>query len=218
VVPLALASPTLLAALTSAWWRSRRLVKAILPVGLAALVLFTASRPDAFITLAYLAVGVFGVCAYVRAVASYFATSFVAVALGFLYGGVVGTFPWIVLMFVFTKELLPLQGLLFIGFVAAGGLLGAVAGAARRRGVRTDFGVYPNPVLGPAVEVPAFQGPPLRFSAAQLRAMADLLDQHRQTFQLRPLVGRPTANAPLPAPDAGHPTPDGGRPQTRRST
>jgi hypothetical protein len=55
--------------------------------------------------------------------------------------------------------------------------------------------------------VPAFKGRPLRFSAAQLRAMADLLDRHGQSFRLRPLGDRATANAPLPAPDPGHSAP-----------
>ena len=50
-----------------------------------------------------------------------------------------------------------------LGFVTVGALLGAVAGAVRRRGAVTDFGVYPNPGFGPVVEVRPFQGPPMRF-------------------------------------------------------
>jgi hypothetical protein len=232
VVPLVVAGPTLLAALASAWWRSRRLLKALLPAAFAGLVLLITAERYAVRDLSYyevrdlsyLAVGVFIVCGIMRAVARYFAAPFVAVALGFLCGGVVGGgCPGVVILAVFTKQVQPFQALVIVGFVTAGGLFGAVAGAARRRGARTDFGVYPNPGSGPAVEVPQFKGPPLRFSASQLRGMADLLDRHGQSFQVRPLVvrplvvrplvGRPTATAPLPADDTGNPAPDEVRPE-----
>jgi hypothetical protein len=85
------------------------------------------------------------------------------------------------------------------GFMGAGGVLGAVAGAARR-GARAGPGVYQDAGAGPAVEVPAFAGPPLRLGAAQLRALADLLDRHGQAVRLAPLGGRTTADAEPPPP------------------
>jgi hypothetical protein len=147
-------------------------------------------------------------------VASYFGAPFLAVALGLVIGGVLGGCPGVIILVEMKRYNGPFVPLVFLGFVTAGAVLGALAGAARHRGARTDFGVYPNPGIGPAVEVPGFTGPPLRFSAAQLRAMADLLDRHGQTFQLRPIVGRPTAKAGLPGPDAGHLIPDGGHPKS----
>jgi hypothetical protein len=195
VGPLVVAGPTLLAAFASAWLRGSRLVKVILPAGAAALVLvlLAAGRVDTAVGLSFAALGAFAVCGIARAVAHYFAAPFLAVALGCVFGGGLGLLPALVTLAVFMPRWRPSEvGFLvvLVCFATAGGLLGAVAGAARRRGARTDFGVYPNPGIGPAAEVPAFRGPPLRFSASQLRAMADLLDRHGQTFQLRPLAGR----------------------------
>jgi hypothetical protein len=136
-----------------------------------------------------------------------------------VFGGLLGLLPGILSVFVFYTHAKPSElgfQAVLVGFVTAGGLLGAVAGAARRRGARTDFGVYPSPGIGPAVEVPAFKGPRMRFSAAQLRRMADLLDRHRQSFQLRPLDGRPTESGHLPADTAGDLTADWLRPPTSR--
>jgi hypothetical protein len=217
VGPLVVMGPTLLVALASAWWRSSPLVKAVLPAGLAGLVLglLAFGRLDAVVGLSYVVVGVFGVCGIARAVAHYYAAPFLAVALGCLCGGVVSLLPAFLTLGIFMTQWRPTEvgfQMVIVCFATAGGLLGAVAGAARRRGARTDFGVYPNPGIGPAVEVPAFQGPPLRLSASQLRAMADLLDRHGQTFQLRPLLGRPAVKARPPAPDARRTTPEEGPP------
>jgi hypothetical protein len=220
VVPLVVAGPTVLAALASSWWRSSRLLKLVLPGVFAGLAVLTVDRPDPVVALSYVAIGVFGVCGYGRMVARYFASPFVAVAFGFVLGGMLGLCPAYVTLGVFMTQSKPSETefqAVLVGFVAAGGILGGITGAVRRRGARTDFGVYPNPGIGPAVVVPAFKGPPLRFSAAQLWVMADLLDRHGRTFQLRQIVGRATVNAPLPAPEAGHPISEGDRPRTTRS-
>jgi hypothetical protein len=221
VGPLVVAAPTLLAALASAWWWSSPLLKAILPVGVAGLVLLLltanlpgmATRPGMVIAWSYVAVGVFGVCGIARGVANYFAAPFVAVVLGCLCGAFLGLFPAVVAMCLLMPESNPcLFQLVAICFPTAGALLGAITSAARRRGVRIDFGVYPTVGLGPAIEVLGFQGPPMRLSASQLRELADLLDRYEQTFQLRPVVGQSAMKALLPAPDAEQPTPDQGRP------
>jgi hypothetical protein len=211
VVPLAVAGPTLLAALISAWWRSSRLLKVMLPPALAGLVLLLAGRTVAALGWSYVAVGTFVVCGYARVVAGHFAASLVAVFFGFVFGGVMGLLPAIIVLAVFITRLPSYEVEVLAtcaAFFTAGGLLGAVGAAARRRGARTDFGTYTSPGFGPAVEVLAFKGPPLRFSAEQLRAMADLLDRHGQSFQLRPLVGPPSPKKRLPPVDPGHPTLD----------
>jgi hypothetical protein len=213
---LTIVGPTLLAALASAWGRSSRWVKAIVLAAFTGLVILTAGRSDAVVALSYMAGGVFLVCGCWRVVASYYAAPLVSVALGFVCGGMLGLLPAFVTLAIYKTSAKPSEvefQAVLVGFVAAGGLLGAVSGAARRPGVRTDFGVYPNPGIGPAAVVPAFKGPPMRFSASQLREMADLLDRHGRTFQLRPFLGRPKVKAPLPGPGAANPTPDGRRPR-----
>jgi hypothetical protein len=221
--PLALATPTLLAALASAWWRSHRVLKMIVLAGFLILVLIIigrlesgvglsyvslglAGRLDVSVSLAYVALGVFGIFACMRALTSYFAASFVSVALGLLcggiFGGLFGAIPGAAIWAL--KLSRPLREAEIVGVIVvwglAGSLIGAIIGAARRSGARTDFGIYPNPGLTPAVEIPAFKGPALRFSAPQLRALADLLDRHGQTLRVRPLLSRQTENASPPSP------------------
>jgi tRNA A-37 threonylcarbamoyl transferase component Bud32 len=201
---LVVAAPSLLAAMASAWRRSRWLVRAILLVVVAGFVSMAAGSRDVVVGLPVVAVGAFLLCGYVRVVGSYFAAPYMAVAFGLLGGGLLGWFTATIVLCGFAP-LLGVQGQwalpVLVGFAVAGGLLGAVGGAARRRGARTEFGVYVNPGTGPVVEVPAFRGPPLRFSAAPLREMADLLDRQGQTIQVHQLgVGRPAAKTPVPGP------------------
>jgi hypothetical protein len=169
-----------------------------LPAGLAGLVLIAVAHPDAVPGLSFVVVGAFAACGAARALAGYFAAPLVAVALGSVAGAVLGCVPALVVLAVFLKEAVPHAGAVIGGFMMAGALLGAVAGAARRGGTRANPGVYRAARGSPAVEVPALGGPPLRLTAAQLRALADQLDRHGRTVRLRPLAGQPTADADPP--------------------